>query len=438
MTYEKTESKNSNEQRERGMNKFIKIISVIMVLMLITGCAGNAADKGAQNSQEADASDNTEMADTKELVEDADTETVDTAESAKATDAADTTESAEATDTVESAEATDTSDAADVVGWINKPIDRTPKYKDVEYGNAPTVSGEDRILKMNIYQADNVKEQSPVVVFIHGGAWWEASYECEEEFTGEWDNQQLVYILSLVDEGVTVATIDYRLSQEAPYPAQIMDCKAAVRFLRANAQKYGIDPDKIASAGTSAGAHLALLLAVTGDVKELEGDIGGNTDQSSRVQACVDFYGMTDILNLSTDLYNAPYNISGIDAYNQVDAFDSARSQLIGFNKEGQGIGVLRAEEYNPDTPYKEYLDLVKLASPIYFVTTDDPPIYMANGGKDHRVSVAQPERLNKLYTQAGLESYMVINSVAGHGNLGTYINEGALSFLRDKLNITN
>ena len=176
---------------------------------------------------------------------------------------------------------------------------------------------------------------------------------------------------------------------------RIMDCKAAVRFLRANAEKYGIDPDRIASAGTSAGAHLALLLAVTGDVKELEGDIGGYLEESSRIQACVDFYGMTDILNLSTDLYNAPYNISGIDAYNQVDAFDSARSQLIGFNKEGQGIGVLRAEEYNPDTPYKKYLDLVKLASPIYFVTTDDPPIYMANGGKDHRVSVAQPERLN-------------------------------------------
>lgn len=320
--------------------------------------------------------------------------------------------------------------------WANDPIDRTPKYKDVVYGYAPTVSGEDRELKMNIYQAEDVTENSPTIVFIHGGAWWEASYECEEEFSGEWSNQQLYYILSLVDEGATVATIDYRLSQEAPYPAQIMDCKAAVRFLRANAEEYGIDPDRIASAGTSAGAHLALLLAVTGDVEELEGDIGGNLDQSSRVQACVDFYGMTDILNLSTDLYNAPYNINGMDAYNQVDAYDSARSQLIGFNEEGQGIGVLRAEENNPDTPYKEYLELVKMASPIYFVTTDDPPIYIANGGKDHRVSVAQAERLHKLYIQAGLEAYLVVNSKAGHDNLGTYVNEGALSFLRDKIGI--
>ena len=318
--------------------------------------------------------------------------------------------------------------------WENAPLEMTPKYEDVVYGTAPTVSGEDHELKMNIYQAEDVNENSPVVVFIHGGAWWEASYKMEEEFSGKWSNQQLSYVLGLVDEGATVATIDYRLSQEAPYPAQIQDCKAAVRFLRAHAEEYGIDPDHIASSGTSAGAHLALLLAVTGDVEELEGDIGGNLEFSSRVQACADFYGMTDILNLSTDLYNAPYNINGVDAYYQVDAPDSARSQLIGFTGEGQGIGVLRAEEHNPATEYGEYLELVRLASPIYFVTPDDPPIYMANGGKDPRVSVAQPERLFKLYTEAGLEAYLMVNSKAGHDNLGTYVVEGGMNFLRDKL----
>ena len=324
--------------------------------------------------------------------------------------------------------------AEETPAWENKPIDMTPKYKDVVVGTVPTSSGEDHELKMNIYQAEDVTENSPCILFIHGGAWWEASYECEEEFTGKWDNEQLTNILSLVDEGATVATIDYRLSQEAFYPAQIHDCKGAVRFLRANADKYGIDPDRIASSGTSAGAHLALLLAVTGDVEELEGESGGNLDQSSRVQACADFFGMTDFINLSTDLYDTPYNINAEEAYYQVDAYDSARSQLLGFNQEGQGMGVLRAEQFNPDTEYKEYLELARLASPISFVTTDDCPIFIANGGKDGRVAVAQAEKLHKLYIQAGLESYLMVNSKAGHGNLGTYVNQAALSFLRDKL----
>ncbi len=318
--------------------------------------------------------------------------------------------------------------------WANDPIEMTPKYEDVVFATVPTSSGEERELKMNIYQSEDVTENSPVIVFIHGGAWWEASYKCEEEFTGSWSNQQLTYVLSLVEEGATVATIDYRLSQEMAYPAQIEDCKGAVRFLRAHAEEYGIDPERIASSGTSAGAHLAILLAVTGDVEELEGETGGNLEQSSRVQACADFYGMTDIINLSTDLYDAPYNINAMDAYNQVDAYNSARSQLIGFNEEGEGMGVLRAEQYNPDTPYKEELKLVEMASPINYVTTDDAPIFMGQGGKDPRVSVAQAERLHKLYIQAGLEAYLMVNSMAGHDNLGTYINEAALSFLRDKL----
>ncbi len=326
--------------------------------------------------------------------------------------------------------------ADDALVWENKPIERTPKYEDVVVGTVPTMSGEEHELKMNIYQSEDVTENSPVIVFIHGGAWWEASYKCEEEFTAKWDNQQLVNLLSLVDEGATVCTIDYRLSQEAPYPAQIEDCKGAIRFLRANAEQYGIDPERIASSGTSAGAHLALLLAVTGDVAELEGESGGNLDQSSRVVACADFFGMTDFINLSTDLYDTPYNINATEAYYQVDAYDSARSQLLGFNQEGQGMGVLRAEQYNPDTPYGEYLELSKLASPMYFVTTDDCPIFIANGGKDGRVAVAQAEKLHERYIQAGLESYLMVNSLAGHGNLGKYVNDAALSFLRDKLDM--
>ncbi len=334
-------------------------------------------------------------------------------------------------------ETEETEEAAEEEVELNgTPIDLEPKWKDVTFATVDTTDGGEKELKMNIYQSDDVTENSPVLVYIHGGAWWEGSYECESLMTGTDENENFSSLISLVDEGVTFVTIGYRLSQESPYPAQIYDCKGAIRYLRANADEYNINPDLIASSGESAGAHLALLLAVTGDVEELEGDTGGNLDYSSRVQACVDFFGMTDIINLSSDLYDTPYNIDADEAYFQVDAYDSARSQLIGFNEEGQGMGVLRAEQNNPDTEYQEYLDLVALASPINFVTTDDPPIFMGNGGKDKRVAVAQPQRLSELYIQAGLESYMMVNSQAGHGNLGKYINDAALDFLRDKLEL--
>lgn len=310
---------------------------------------------------------------------------------------------------------------------------QVPKYSDIVWATVPTSSGEDRDLKLNIYQAEDVTENSPVVVFIHGGAWWEGSYALEEEYTCVYTNEEINNLLSLVDEGVTVISVDYRLSQEAVYPAQIQDCKGAIRWVKAHADEYGLDADRVACAGTSAGAHLALLLATTGGVEELEGDTGGNLDYSSRVMACVDYYGMTDIINLSTDLYDTPYNIDAQSAYNQVDVYSSARSQLFGFNNEGEGMGVLRAEQNNPDTQYKDMLELVASASPINFVTTDDAPLYMGQGGKDPRVAVAQSVRLQQLYIQAGLEANLAISAQSGHGDLGKYVNEGALQFLRVK-----
>lgn len=315
--------------------------------------------------------------------------------------------------------------------WTDEPMTQTPKYADIVWATVPDASGEDVDLKLNIFQADDVTENSPVVVFIHGGAWREGSYALSEEFAGDWTNEEISNILSLVDEGVSVVSIDYRLSQQAAYPAQIEDCKGAVRWIKAHASEYGLDPERVACAGTSAGAHLALLLATTGDVAELEGETGGNLDQSSRVMACVDFFGMTDIINLSSDLYDTPYNIDADSAYYQVDSYDSARSQLIGFNAEGQGMGVLRAEQNNPDTEYGDYLELVKQASPIYYVSSDDAPLFMGQGGKDPRVAVAQAQRLQSLYIQAGLEATLCVNSKAGHGDLGKYVNEGALQFLR-------
>ena len=103
--------------------------------------------------------------------------------------------------------------------------------------------------------------------------------------------------MPLVAKGYAVASINYRLSQHAVFPAQIEDCKAAIRWLRANAAKYHLDPDHIGVWGASAGGHLVALLGTTGGVKELEGN-GGNLDQSSRVQCVVDWFGPTDLTTM--------------------------------------------------------------------------------------------------------------------------------------------
>ena len=130
----------------------------------------------------------------------------------------------------------------------------------------------------------------PLVVAIHGGAFRMGSKECEPAG-------------AFVARGFAVAAINYRLSQHAVFPAQIEDARAAVRWLRANAGRYGYDPERIASYGASAGGHLAAMLGTAGDAKAFE--VGANLEVSSRVQAVVDFFGPTDFLQMDAHRLSA-------------------------------------------------------------------------------------------------------------------------------------
>lgn len=143
-----------------------------------------------------------------------------------------------------------------------------------------TVDGHE--LKLDLYLPKEVNDP-PLVVFIHGGGWRNNSYK---KCLTPW----------LTEHNVAVASIGYRLTDKATFPAQIHDCKAAVRWLRAHASDYGYDASRIGVAGTSAGGHLALLLGVTNGKQELEGEVGGHLEQSSSVQAVVDYYGPSDFL----------------------------------------------------------------------------------------------------------------------------------------------
>ncbi len=140
------------------------------------------------------------------------------------------------------------------------------------------------VLTLDLYCPKKVSGSLPVIVWIHGNGWSRGRKErCPA--------------VTLVQDGYAAASIDYRLTTTAPFPAQIEDCKAAVRWLRANASTYHLDPDHIGVWGHSAGGHLAALLGTSGGVRELEGT-GDNMSYSSRVQAVCDVSGPSDLVRL--------------------------------------------------------------------------------------------------------------------------------------------
>ena len=213
----------------------------------------------------------------------------------------------------------------------------------------------------------------PLIAWVHGGAWrnGDKGANCRAAF--------------LVDHGYAVASIGYRLSAEATFPAQIHDCKAAIRWLRASAEKYGFDGGRIGAWGPSAGGHLAALLGTSADAPELEGECG-TPGQSSAVQAVCDWFGPSDLSRMSE-------HPSHIDH----DAPDSPESQLLG-------------------GPVQEMPRAVAAANPITYVSGDEPPFLIMHGDQDMTVPYPQSVLLHEALVQTGDVAELVLLPGAGHG----------------------
>jgi acetyl esterase/lipase len=237
--------------------------------------------------------------------------------------------------------------------------------------------------KLDIYMPASLAkaDQRPLVVWIHGGGW-------------QAGNKDHCPALALVREGFVVASIDYRLTDTAIYPAQIHDCKAAIRWLRAHAEAYHIDVNHVGAWGASAGGHLVALLGTSGDVKELEGD-EGNLDQSSRVQAVCDWFGPTDLLKFSKEAEQAKFP--------NPQAAEEPHSMV------GKLFG----------GAIKDKAELAKSANPITFITKDDPPFLIMHGDKDLLVPLAQSQDLLDALKSAGVEATLDVIKDGGHGSLG-------------------
>jgi acetyl esterase/lipase len=215
----------------------------------------------------------------------------------------------------------------------------------------------------------------PVVVFIHGGGWQNG------------DKRGGYRMLApLVESGEYAGvSVGYRLTDEAIWPAQIHDCKAAIRWIRGNAKKYNLDPERIGATGPSAGGHLVAMLGTSGDVAELEGKLGEHLDQSSRVLCVVDQFGPTDFVTMGGMHNNR----------------NSPEAKLLG--------GLVQ-----------ENKEAARSASPTTYVSPDDPPFLFIHGTEDRVVRFAQSERLHEALTKAGVPSTLIPVEGGGHGQFGT------------------
>lgn len=270
---------------------------------------------------------------------------------------------------------------------LARPDDsRQPQViRDIEYARAGEQS-----LKLDLHLPRS-KAVSPLIVWVHGGAWRSGS-------------KSDMPLQSLVEVGYVIASVDYRLSTEARFPAQIHDIKAAIRFLRAHGGDWSVSSEKIVIAGNSAGAHLAALVGVSNGHAGLEGTIGSDLQRSSAVQGIISYYGasnLTTILSQST-----PHGLS---------------------------VRVPALELFLGGQP-NDLPEVARLASPVSHVDRSDPPLLLIHGDQDPQMPVAQSHELHRAYQTANLPVQFEVVSGAAHGGTAFFDAErlGAVkSFLR-------
>jgi acetyl esterase/lipase len=235
--------------------------------------------------------------------------------------------------------------------------------RDLEYARVG-----DSSLRLDLYRPESSATPLPLIVWVHGGGWGEGSKAgCPA--------------IGFANRGYAVASVEYRLTGVAPFPAQIEDCRAAIRWLRANAARYNLDPNRVGAWGGSAGGHLVALLGTSGDVTKWDA-VGGHPDQSARVQAVCDFCG--------------PSNFVVEDLPGHARTAQSPVGRLLG-------------------GPVDERKVEARQASPVTYVSGDDPPFLIVHGDQDKTVPIAQSEMLEDALKRAGVDATLLRVKNGGH-----------------------
>ena len=282
--------------------------------------------------------------------------------------------------------------AACLLAAVSSPaLAQTPKVvatqKDVAYNGAHAAQ------KLDVYLAQS-DAPLPAMIFIHGGGW-----------RGGSKNSVPGWLMNAVrDRWLSVVSVEYRFTDVGPHPAQVNDCLRAIQFVRHNAAKWNLDPQRIGVTGGSAGGHLSLWVALHDDAAVAESNDPVER-QSSRVACAVSFAGPTDWSLLSELEHKHP-----------------AYRQLLG---------------YEPGTPAKEMDAKAKVdVSPISFASKDDPPVLQVHGDKDDIVPIEHARNMNERLKSVGVKTELVIIAGANHGvaGAGPQVAERATTFVREQL----
>ncbi len=258
----------------------------------------------------------------------------------------------------------------DGVNGNSKVADRMSQkriQKNIKYAHRGDLS-----LYLDLYLPEKKSNNPKLLVWFHGGGWRSGSKdEC--------------HISWMTEHGFAVASIQYRLSGQAKFPAQIHDCKEAIRYLRANSETYSYDSSQIGVAGISSGGQLATLLGTTGDRVELGGaEFSSLKDHSTQVHAVLNLCGTSDFIRAMNQFPQA------------VDDPNSTFGLLFG-------------------GPFSQKHELAKLASPATHVSKGDPPLLLVHGTKDPIVPFDQSEYMRDLYQQNGLEVKLITIQDGSH-----------------------
>jgi acetyl esterase/lipase len=246
-------------------------------------------------------------------------------------------------------------------------------HRDLAY-----IAGGHERQKLDLFVPGSPATPRPVIVWVHGGGWSGGDKSGCPPLRQGWTQR-----------GYAIASLNYRLSQHAVFPAQIEDCKAAIRWLRAHAGEYRLDPERFGAWGSSAGGHLVALLGTSGGVAEF--DVGGNLAMSSRVQAVMDDFGPTD--------------------FRQMDAHRIPGATLVHNSPQSPESRLVGADIGDPANAAR-----VARANPITYVSTDDAPFLILHGDQDALVPHHQSELLYEALRASRVKVRLNIVRGGGHG----------------------
>ena len=286
---------------------------------------------------------------------------------------------------------------------LRQPLPSGPTFKEVVVATINEDSEDQFTLRTNIYLPTvSTTGSTPFVLYIHGhgGAYNYSGGSRSYEFS-----------IALKDRGIAVATADYRDGGNALENVQAV--KAYIRYFRAHAEEYNIDPDRFGIWGTSRGGHLSAMLATTGEMEEFEGDFGENLDQSSAVQCAVIYYPLTDLF---------------LQPEERIPGF------FLGWDQPDAAAFKAANETNDTSSPAWKYVELARLLNPIRYVSEDDPPALIAVSAKDPITPLAASWALFQEYMKYDIDTSIYVWNKGTHGVVGADIEAATSEWIAKKL----